>query len=479
MTLSFADAAERVLQTQGSPLHYSEITERALVQELITSEGKTPAASMNAVLAVAIKQRGDVCRFVRTAPGFFGLRAWAKSGSVVEVETNTDGDRVRVPHYPEYAAVQAFLRVAVALPPDAITGLRSKIVSLTGTPQAQLDWRDPDVWIQERLDGSDRVLALRIWTETDHQVNPRHMLGHWLLSNRYGLLDSSSGELRITSDGQDFMASLRSETVRRIDDQEGIFGLLSIIDQEGPASRSGLSPAWREYLETVSRVRSDSYSNSTLYMRLRNLLARELVEQEGRNYKLTERGLTWLAPELPEADEETGLERIRKLNVQLRGQVRESIIETLKDIDPYAFEQLIRKLLQAMGYDDVEVTAASNDKGVDVVGNIEMGITSVREVVQVKRHQANIQRPVVDALRGSLHRFEAMQGTIITVGGFSKGTREAAFERGAAPITLIDGQKLVDLLTEHGIGVRKKVLEVWEFDEDGFADLSDAGAPEE
>ena len=214
-------------------------------------------------------------------------------------------------------------------------------------------------------------------------------------------------------------------------------------------------------------------------MRLRNLLARKLVEQEGRNYKLTDAGSEWLSAQATEAEDEEGLEKIRKLNVELRAQVRESIIETLKDIDPFAFEQLIRKLLQAMRYDDVEVTAASNDKGVDVVGNIELGITSVREVVQVKRHQANIQRPVLDALRGSLHRFGAMQGTIITVGGFSKGTREAAFERGAPPITLIDGQKLVDLLTEHGIGVRKKVIEVWEFDASGFADLEDADGAEE
>jgi restriction system protein len=51
------------------------------------------------------------------------------------------------------------------------------------------------------------------------------------------------------------------------------------------------------------------------------------------------------------------------------------------------------------------------------------------------------------------------------VGGFSKGTREAAFERGAAPITLIDGVKLIELLIEHQLGVRKKVIEILEVDE--------------
>jgi len=88
----------------------------------------------------------------------------------------------------------------------------------------------------------------------------------------------------------------------------------------------------------------------------------------------------------------------------------------------------------------------------------------VREVVQVKRYRGNIQRPVLDALRGCLHRFGGVRGTIISTGGFSKGTRDAAFEHGAAPITLIDGDKLVDLLIEHQLGARKKVIEILELD---------------
>lgn len=85
---------------------------------------------------------------------------------------------------------------------------------------------------------------------------------------------------------------------------------------------------------------------------------------------------------------------------------------------------------------------------------------------------------MLDALRGSLHRFKAMQGTIITTGGFSKGTLEAAFEPGAAPIAVIDGQKLIDLLIEHRIGVRKKSIEVWEFDEEAFSGVGQADEDE-
>lgn len=51
----------------------------------------------------------------------------------------------------------------------------------------------------------------------------------------------------------------------------------------------------------------------------------------------------------------------------------------------HAFEHLTGRVLEAMGYTDVEVTAPAGDYGVDVVAHIALGITEVREVIQVKR----------------------------------------------------------------------------------------------
>ena len=131
----------------------------------------------------------------------------------------------------------------------------------------------------------------------------------------------------------------------------------------------------------------------------------------------------------------------------------------------------MKRLLVEMDYQDVEVTTRSGDGGVDVVANIELGITRIREVIQAKRHKRTIQRKDLDALRGSLYRFDAVRGTIITTSKYSSGTAEAAFATGVAPITLIDGEKLIDLLVEYGIGVRKRTVEMLEFDRDAFSDL--------
>lgn len=70
------DAAAAVLEQAGAPLHYKEITERMLAQDLWQTAGKTPWNTVNAKLAVDIKEHGALSRFQRTAPGIYALRAW-------------------------------------------------------------------------------------------------------------------------------------------------------------------------------------------------------------------------------------------------------------------------------------------------------------------------------------------------------------------------------------------------------------------
>ena len=180
-----------------------------------------------------------------------------------------------------------------------------------------------------------------------------------------------------------------------------------------------------------------------------------MIERDGVKYSLTGEGAIHLkrssGREGP--SDEITLEFQEWLKTQ-KNKTRRDLLDRLLKMDPREFEHLVKLLLDKMGYENVEVTPSSGDGGVDVTAKIEFGITSVSEVVQVKRHQRAIQRKDLDALRGSLHRFEAIRGTIITTAKFSRGTKAAALESGVPPITLIDGDKLVDLLIEHGIGVR-------------------------
>ena len=65
-------AAVEVLQRAGEPLKSDEITRRVLAVKGVRLAGKTPAASVAAMLAVENKKPDGL--FVRTAPGTYTLR---------------------------------------------------------------------------------------------------------------------------------------------------------------------------------------------------------------------------------------------------------------------------------------------------------------------------------------------------------------------------------------------------------------------
>lgn len=476
--LSFADATVAVLTAEGKPLHYREITQRALTQGLIQTDGKTPEATLNAILAVDIKQKGQSSRFAWVKPGVFGLREWGLasiSGQLGNAALESEDDRrVRVPHFPLYSEVRLVLPIWQGHLRSQITGLRSTISSLWGSPQSPVDWTDPDIWIPDRLQGQDRELAEAIWQKTGGRVNPRHVYGHWLLACTYGLLaEADNGQMRLTEAGQDFIDYPMGDTVTSIDEQEGVLKILTIAAEKGTGRRGDFVPEWADYLNRYSRFGTDSTIKDTLTRRLQNILDRGLLDKTGTTYSITDEGLAYLG-QTGGADD-TGIvgevQEILELVKRQKAGVRASMQEVLETMDPYAFEYLIKQLLEAMNYQKVMVTSPSNDKGVDVVADIELGITSVREVVQAKRQKTNIQRPVLDALRGSLYRFQAVRGTIITTGNFSKGTVQVAFEPGAPPITLINGEKLIDLLIEYGLGVRNRTIELLELDADAFVQV--------
>jgi hypothetical protein len=79
-TMTFTDAAYRLLGESGEPRHYRWLAEEALRRGWLKTEGKTPEATMYAVLFTEIKNEipGKApSRFVRTGRGMFGLAEWA------------------------------------------------------------------------------------------------------------------------------------------------------------------------------------------------------------------------------------------------------------------------------------------------------------------------------------------------------------------------------------------------------------------
>ena len=139
--------------------------------------------------------------------------------------------------------------------------------------------------------------------------------------------------------------------------------------------------------------------------------------------------------------------------------VRKKLLAHLRAMDPADFEAVVGLLLVALGFEEVTVTKVSADGGIDVRGVLVVGdAIETRMAVQVKRWKANVQRPIVQQVRGSLGAHD--QGLIITTGGFSKGARDEAEAPNKIPVGLMDGEQLVKLMVENDIGVSRSPYEI-------------------
>ena len=149
--------------------------------------------------------------------------------------------------------------------------------------------------------------------------------------------------------------------------------------------------------------------------------------------------------------------------------VRRRMREILSETDPQQFEILIGELLIALGFEDVEVTKYSGDGGIDVRANLSVGgVTEVKTAVQVKRWANNVSGKTVRELRGGLGPHE--RGLIITLSDFTKDAHREGAESDRSPISLINGESLIDLMIEHEVGVVRRSTTILQIDEGALSE---------
>jgi restriction system protein len=98
VSLSFSDAAEKVLEQYGNrqPMHYQELTKKCLELGLVTTRGQTPAQTMYTQLQADIERytkRGENGRFIMYGRGMFGLSRWVDVGLAHQIEQHNDDVR--------------------------------------------------------------------------------------------------------------------------------------------------------------------------------------------------------------------------------------------------------------------------------------------------------------------------------------------------------------------------------------------------
>lgn len=148
-------------------------------------------------------------------------------------------------------------------------------------------------------------------------------------------------------------------------------------------------------------------------------------------------------------------------------QVKITLLEKLKDIDPYYFEKVILILLKKMGYGDFIETAKSGDGGIDgIINEDKLGLEKI--YIQAKRYNENkVREKEIRNFIGAMSR-DTKKGIFVTTSTFDELAIKKANEADHK-IILIDGDKLVDLMHQYGVGVQvSSTYEVKEVDEDFF-----------
>ncbi|MDE2005555.1 MAG: restriction endonuclease [Rhodospirillales bacterium] len=133
---------------------------------------------------------------------------------------------------------------------------------------------------------------------------------------------------------------------------------------------------------------------------------------------------------------------------------RVQAIEVLLRLPPSGFERLSQRLLRESGFTEVVVTGKSNDGGIDGYGVLQINpLVSFKVLFQCKRYRDTVSPATIRDFRGAMTG-RADKGIIITTGAFTTEARREATRDGAPPIELIDGDKLVDMMANLGLGLR-------------------------
>lgn len=158
-------------------------------------------------------------------------------------------------------------------------------------------------------------------------------------------------------------------------------------------------------------------------------------------------------------EETTPEERIETAFTELRETLVSDLLAKLATVNPFRFEQVVLDLLVKMGYggsrkEAAAVTQKTGDEGIDgVINEDRLGLDVI--YIQAKRWKANVGRPEIQNFVGALAGKKASKGVFITTSAFHENARDYASGL-HQKVILIDGQRLADLMIEHGIGVAEE-----------------------
>ena len=409
--MTFTEAAVEVLRRTGKPLHFKDIAELALRENLLSHVGQDPEVTMGQRLAAMAKREEDR-KVVAIAPeGTFALVEWSVPQEIIV-------EPIAPPMEPPDTG-EPLYRPAEREPRPIHSQARRRLAELQaeheeGYEEVEAERRRQD---QARAKGQRRYPppAEVVFEALAHRQSgaPLQDLAHELL--RKQLLSEG-----LVNDLPSLIAALLEDNRRR--------------------TEAGRKPAFIVDGERVTLVEFPPPS---------------------------------AIPEAAEArTPHTGARPVS--GAQLAAEGRRAVVRALRrrvaELDTSSFEALCAALLEKMGMRDVRVAKRSKE-GPLYLARQRRGLSDLRVAVKLVRGAREIGRADVQELRKDLAHYSAQMGLVLAPGEAGRDARGEASAAAQAPVALYCGEALPDEMIALRVGVTVQTVEMPDMDEAFFAGL--------
>ena len=136
---------------------------------------------------------------------------------------------------------------------------------------------------------------------------------------------------------------------------------------------------------------------------------------------------------------------------------KDSLLQTVKSIEPVSFARLFLRLLKEAGFRYLEPVGGNSEDEFVGVGVYKHHLIGSRVYIQCQRRTDRIPVREIHAFAAAMSG-RANHGLFITTSDFTSSAQRAA-KGGVQQIDLIDGEELCDLLKEYGLGVAVETRE--------------------
>lgn len=227
--------------------------------------------------------------------------------------------------------------------------------------------------------------------------------------------------------------------------------VLDVLHHEGPMTQLEYRLRWTQsYLKKDGMLSNTSRGVWALTPRGRGATEQDINQVKERVKKIYKKQRKTRESDVSD-DNITG-DVIDELEWNLK------LLDTLKRMDPSAFERLSQRILRESGFVKVQVTGKPNDGGIDGIGVLRMNLVSFQVMFQCKRYKGTVSSSAIRDFRGAMTG-RADKGLVITTGNFSAEAQREAVRDGAPTIDLIDGDDLCELLKKLKLGVKVELVE--------------------